>query len=202
MKTEKVGEHVPTGGDAARGETQPVKPSPEEPALPGCDTPKFWADDFDMDLLKVFPNVKGMLRDPDIPLWTVGHESYGRLNHPCCWNDYGAFLWLQKPNLARDKHGWFSIGGHVSNEPEIECTWLEWLRDAWSHHYATMILPSQQRLPASPDNDFMAIMYDLRGWHKTADLAEHRKRALHWIMRCDFILQTLRSAAGQQSASD
>jgi hypothetical protein len=57
---------------------------------------KFWSDDFDMDLLKVFPQVEGMLRDPNIPLWTVGHESHGRLNHPACWNSYGAFLWLQE----------------------------------------------------------------------------------------------------------
>jgi hypothetical protein len=57
-----------------------------------------------------------------------------------------------------------------------------------------MILPTSQQLPGSPQEDFMVIMYDLRGWNKAQDLAENRKRALHWIMRCDFILHTVRSA--------
>jgi hypothetical protein len=155
--------------------------------------PKFWSDDFDMDLLKVFPDTPSLLREPDRVLWTVGHTTDGRLNHPTSWNTHGAFLWLQKPNLERDKHGWFSIGGCVSNCQEVECTWLEWLRDVWSHSIGAVILPSNRRLPPPPTNDFMAIMYDLRGWQKR-DVTESRKRAMQWILRCDFILSQVVNA--------
>ncbi len=99
-----------------------------------------------MDLLKIFPNVTKMLRQPERILWTLGYQTMGRLNHPAVWNSHGdshgAFLWLEKPNLARDAHGWVNLGGYACTEPEIECTWLEWLRDAWAHSYGTVILPS------------------------------------------------------------
>lgn len=158
-----------------------------EIATPIVERPRFWSDDFDMDLLKVFPDVPKMLREPERVLWTVGHEKYGRLNHPTTWNSHGAFLWLKAPLLERDKEGWFDIYGHVSDSSEIECTWLEWLRDAWSHHYGTVILPFQSMMPAPNWPDFEAIMYDLRGWNKR-DVSEHRKRSLQWIMRCESIL--------------
>src|ERR1041385_1035776 len=156
---------------------------------------RFWSDDFDMDLLKVFPGIETKLRAADAVLWTVGHETYGRLNNPTTWNGvYGALLWLEKPNLSRDKHGWFNVDGQVSDDPEIACTWLEYLRDAWSHNYTAIILPGRFGLPAPPDLDFMAIMYDLRGWHKATDLEAHRKRALHWVFRCDWVLHAVTSA--------
>lgn len=153
--------------------------------------PKFWSDDFDVDLLKVFPGAPKMLAYPEATLWTVGHESYGRLNHPVVWDSHAeaciAFAWLEKPNLERDKHGWFNIGGHVADEPEIECTWIEWLRDCWPHRYITQIRPIGATLPPPPQPAFDAIMYDLRGWRKAENLQEHRKSALHWLMRCEFI---------------
>jgi hypothetical protein len=140
-----------------------------------------------MDLLKVFPNVPMMIREPDRVLWTVGHTSFGRLNHPTCWNSHGAYLWLTKPNLERDENGWFNVDGCVSHAAEVECTWLEWLRDAWSHNYGAVILPARRQLPPSDHLSFERIMYDLRGWHKQ-DVTDSRKTALQWIMRCDFIL--------------
>ena len=154
--------------------------------------PKFWSDDFDMDLLKVFPQTESMLQDPDATLWTVGHESFGRLNHPCTWNGpIGAFCWLEKPSLPRDEHGWFSVGGCVADEVEIECTWLEWLRDAWSLHYTATILPNRINLPAMQWRPFEQIMYDLRGWHKQ-DVSAARKEALCWLMRCEFLFNEAR----------
>lgn len=158
---------------------------------------KFWSDDFDMDLLKIFPDIEKTLRNPGAIVWTVGHESYGRLNHPAVWNTHSAFLWLEKPNLPRDEHGWFNVRGCVGDSPEIECTWIEWLRDVWPHSCAAVILPGQQRLPVAPQDAFMAIMYDLRRWNKLdADrLAEHRRRALEWVTRCDSILDNARKAS-------
>jgi hypothetical protein len=163
---------------------------------------QFWSDDFDMDLLKIFPNAPKMLAHPDRVLWTVGHTSYGRLNNPCCWNTagggYGAFLWMVKPNLERDKYGWFNIGGYVANEPEVECTWLEWMRDAWAHMHAATILPTGRRLPPFQWAPFERIMYDLRGWHKR-DVSEDRADALRWITRCDSIIE---AAAGGSEEPD
>lgn len=148
----------------------------------------FWSDDFDMDLLKVFPDTPKMLTNPYRTLWTVGATTYGRLNHPTCWNSHGAFLWFHKPNLPRDKHGWFNVLGCVSNTEEVECTWLEWLRDQWVHSWGgTLIMPLQRRLPPSPQLAFNDIMYDLRGWHKR-DVSAQRNEAIRWVLRSDRIL--------------
>jgi hypothetical protein len=137
-----------------------------------------------------------MLREPDAILWTVcSHPTYGRLNHPTVWNTHGSFLWLEKPNLERDEHGWFNIGGCVGDSHEIECTWLEWLRDAWSHSISAVILPSGLGLAPAPRQDFDAIMFDLRGWNKAQNLGENRANALRWLMRCDAILTKAKELA-------
>ena len=160
---------------------------------PIAERPRFWSDDFDMDLLKVFPDVARMLRAPDRLLWTVGHTTHGRLNHPTVWNSHGAFLWLTKPELARDENGWFNVDGCVDDAPEIECTWMEWLRDAWVHSYGTLVLPHRRLLPEAPRRDFDTIMYDRRGWRKQ-DVTGARKQALQWLIRCDFILHWMSSS--------
>ncbi len=151
--------------------------------------PRFWSDDFDMDLLKVFPETPTLLGGlVDLPVWTVGHETFGRLNHPVVWNSYGAFFWTKKPNLPRDKHGWFSISGHTADAPEIECTWLEFLRDAWPHQFGFMHLPSQQLFPGAPGRAFEEIMYNLRKWGTPRDVAQARRKSVEWIIRCHHLL--------------
>ncbi|HWP53619.1 MAG TPA: hypothetical protein VN476_05755 [Pyrinomonadaceae bacterium] len=145
---------------------------------------KFWSDDFDMDLLKVFPNTLELLGDTaDEKVWTVGHDSFGRLNHPVVWNTHGAYVWLDKPNLRRDKHGWFNIDSCVSDDPEIECTWLELLRDQWVHSFAFILLPVRVQFPSPSYRDFERIMYDLRGWHKYEDVQASLDSALKWLVR-------------------
>lgn len=139
--------------------------------------PPFWSDDFDMDLLKVIPNVREDLGEyADRTLWTVGHvdKRNGRLNHPVCWNTHGAFeafAWLQKPNLVRDKYGWFNIGGCVGDEPEVECTWLELLRDQWAHSYAFILLPSRSYFYPARRRHFDRLMYRIRGWEPDSEAA-------------------------------
>jgi hypothetical protein len=163
--------------------------------------PKFWSDDFDMDLLKVFPETTAILGElADTKLWTVGHESFGRLNHPCVWNSHGAFIWLKKPNLERDSHGWYNVHGCVANEPEIECTWLELLRDQWPHSYNFVLLLEPRfvgavRFPGPPETAFMQIMYDLRGWCKSTNLQLHRNESLKWLTRVN---QKLKSTLEKQ----
>jgi hypothetical protein len=127
---------------------------------------KFWSDDFDMDLPKVFPQLDEWIGEQgNVKLWTVGHTSFGRLNHPTVWNTHGAFLWLERPALARDEHGWFNIFGCVDDSQIVECTWREWLRDAWSHRYGAILILSdskQVRLPAMQWRPFETIMCKLR----------------------------------------
>lgn len=132
---------------------------------------KFWSDDFDMDLLKVFPDVCELLgATVDIPIWTLSHETYGRLNCPCAWNtDFGltSFLWLEKPNLPRDEHGSVSVNGCVTNDQEIEGTWLEWLRDMWAHQQSWLLIPGYVRFSSMAWRPFEQIMWHKRGWNKS-----------------------------------
>ena len=146
-----------------------------------------------MDLLKVFPDALKMITDPNQILWTLGNTSNGRLNHPTVWNSHGAFLFLQKPDLQRDAHGWFNILGHVGNAQEVECTWLEFLRDAWCHHFSACILPSGVLLPAPPDGCFMEMMYDTQGRSKSRELSPARQKSISWIVRCDSALEGVKA---------
>ena len=145
---------------------------------------KFWSDDFDMDLVKVFPDFPRQIgKAADIPLWTVGHSSYGRLNSPCQWNSHGAFVWSEKPELERDVHGWFNVWGCVGNDPVIECTWLELLRDQWPHHYNFILLPQQVKFDGPDWLIFERIMYHRRGWRFYASHEADMNQAQEWALR-------------------
>lgn len=168
--------------------------------------PKFWSDDFDMDLLKLFPNLPEMLGAmAEMTMWTVGHGSFGRLNHPTVWNTHGAYLWLAKPNLPRNEHGWYRVNGCVSDSPEIECTWLEWLRDWWSHHYGFIVKPSGDYFPPMPVERFDTIMYDLRGWIKINEESRNRELEMVWLSlrnmthRMSRLIERHRLRSGKQS---
>jgi hypothetical protein len=153
-----------------------------------------WCDDFDMDLLKIFPSTPQMLGDlANMPLWTVGGETDSKLNHPCVWNSHGAFVWTDTPILPRDKHGWFNVGGCVGDAPIVPCTLLEFLRDQWVHEYAAIVLPSRRVLPAPDMADFQDIMYDIRGWKKSQNIERSRQGALRWLLRCQQIMETERA---------
>jgi hypothetical protein len=133
--------------------------------------PRFWSDDFDMDLLKLWPDLPEKLGPTSgVHLWTVGSMTYGRLNHPTVWNAHTgclAYLWFEKQNLPRDPDGWFRIHGCVSNSPEIECTWLEWLRSWWPHHHGFLL--SSQYFDACCDEHFTQIMNHVRGLDRRTD---------------------------------
>lgn len=136
----------------------------------------FWSDDFDMDLLKLFPDLPGALRETaEYPLWTIGGTHNGKLNHPVVWNGYStmeSIFWLEPPVPHRDQHGWFTLAdGKTANEEVITATWLEVLRDCWPHGYAIMLHHGRDFDVVTTlwdsfklQDDFMTIMYDLRGW--------------------------------------
>jgi len=133
---------------------------------------RFWSDDFDMDLLSLWPDLPGRLGAiAEVPLWTYGGESYGRLNHPSVWNsnsgDFIAFFGLTPETIGKPDSYW-------TDRQVIECTWLEALRDCWSHHYT--ILCADRILWRSPWGPFERLMADLRGYGRLAVLHRDQLR--------------------------
>lgn len=131
----------------------------------------FWSDDFDMDLLRLFPDLESRLGELAFtPIWTLGTLTQGRLNHPATWNDGFVAFWLDKPELERDDHGWCSIDGHVTDDELVEATWLEVLRDAWPHQYPIQIYGTGVLLwnPRRRWPEFERIMWNIRGWGSSA----------------------------------
>jgi hypothetical protein len=150
--------------------------------------PKFWSDDFDTDLLKVFPDVHKLLGATiDIPIWTIGHTSYGRLNCPSQWNmPFGCFMWLDRPNYPRDKNGWINIGGCVTNDREVEGTWIEWLRDAWVHGQGWTLLPVGTTFSCVDYNRcFYPIMANIRGWEGYENIEHAYKMVRLWLVKAN-----------------
>lgn len=157
----------------------------------------FWSDDFDTDLLKVCPSlIDDLGDDANIELWTVGmpDRRYGNLNHPSTWNTHGAYLWLEKPNLKRDEYGWINLNGCVSNDEEIKCTLLEFLRDKFIHGFNTIVLPSEFKLYNFPWEWFQTIMWDIRGIGEKREVESLKNKANQWAVLRASEIKTLRTA--------
>lgn len=147
---------------------------------------KFWSDEFDLDLLKLFPELEAELGElGKMTLWTVGKSTDGRLNHPAVWNSHGAFVWLRKPNLERDAGAWFNVMGCVSDAPEIECTWLELLRDQWVHGYGFLLVDrgASRHFAAPNPVMFQRLLYHVRGWKLDGSAAKTMAEAKQWITK-------------------
>lgn len=167
------------------------------------DRKPFWSDDFDMDLLKVFANAEELIgATADVKLRTLGHERNGSLIHPSVWNSHGAFLWLGAPYPARDANGWVHYQGHVTDSPEVECTWLEWLRDNWVHGYSWILQPSGEYFQSRWCECFDSIMYHRRGWQDQPDIESQMDYAWIWLltvnMRFAHIVERHRLKAGER----
>jgi hypothetical protein len=136
----------------------------------------FWSDDFDMDLLKLLPNIEAMIGDDAAAtvLFTHGHVTHGRLNHPASWNtQFGpaAFFGFQDP--AKPEPMWTS-------DPVVECTWLEVLRDCWSHSYA-IVVERRWLLPGeSLQSRFMELLGHVRGYARSPRASE-----VEWLRRTE-----------------
>jgi hypothetical protein len=97
----------------------------------------FWADGFDMDLARVFPEAREMLRDlADVELVTTGAPCprTGRLNHASVWN--GRHAMLAYYGLEAPVRPASLVAG---NAAEIRCTAWEAFRDAWPHQYLMIV---------------------------------------------------------------
>jgi hypothetical protein len=118
---------------------------------------RFWSDTFDMDLPRILPQLDDVLGDAtDIPLWTHGHTSHGRLNHPAVWGMAACF------GTSPDSTRWKPDTWYTSH-PVVECTWREALRDAWPHTYVILIDQHHMWDGFAWRRTFERLMYDLRG---------------------------------------
>jgi hypothetical protein len=151
---------------------------PQDHEVAHCNEPapsrlKFWSDDFNMDLIKVFPDFVESIADIEsVGLVTHGGTSYGRLNHPSSWNDYKgpiAFFGFSTP----DKPDSF-----YTSSPVVECTFLEMLRDCWAHSLYVYLCEKPFWDAWMLQTRFTRIMYDIRGWGTDCRIKEDRKLCL------------------------
>jgi len=130
-----------------------------------------WCDDFDLDLLKVLPEAFQSLKPvKDIKLFTHGHLTGEKLDHPSVWNDnLGIIAYFGFVNPCKPE-------GYWTNDPLVECTFEEAIRDCWCHHYAIIL----QRELIWDGNKlwpyFESIMWHTRGWGETRVPYEEAKR--------------------------
>jgi hypothetical protein len=142
----------------------------------------FWSDAFDMDLLKVIPDVEEALFDAaPIELVTHGHTTFDRLNHPAVWNhDRGIVAFF---GLAGTE-GW-KPESYVTHDPLVSCTFLEVVRDAWVHHYIVVVnhvvIVDTQRM----QDRFMQLMGHVRGY---SPMREDWVEWAHMSVRGDFAI--------------
>lgn len=148
----------------------------------------FWADTFDGDLLKLVPGVEAALGDAArIPLWThCAHPTQGRINLPNVWNqDAGlcAFFALDANTPGQPAYC-------ITSGPRLECTWLEVLRDVWSHNFGVV---AGGTLVLEPDGfaHELALLYDVRGWTllDATTRATYQQRSLDTVRAATQALQ-------------
>lgn len=130
----------------------------------------FWSDDFDMDLLKIVPNLRQYLgASQNVELFTHGGTSHDRLNHPSCWhsnNGFVAFFGFRDAAKA---------AFYSTSAPLVSCTFEEAVRDCWPHDYE-IIVEGQSVLNGNEFwRDFEPIMASIRGYGplSKADLENH-----------------------------
>ena len=127
----------------------------------------FWSDNFDMDLLKIFPEAPTALGPiAERTIYTVGGITHGRLNHPSVWNtDLGlaAFFGVTA--------GGFLPAGFVTGRPDkvVECTVLEAIRDCWVHTYAIVLKGRVAFDTNGMRQVFDRVMYHRRGWLQASE---------------------------------
>jgi hypothetical protein len=141
----------------------------------------FWSDNFDMDLLKVFPDAVELCDHmEDLKLWTYSHTTLGRINCPSSWNtDLGlmAFFWTKIPAHHREGN-WSRFGFfYTTDAPLVECTWLEVIRDEWSHQSVVNVNGLIVWRPGDLWPHFERIMWFVRDVTKTRDATTEQVQA-------------------------
>lgn len=122
----------------------------------------FWSDDFDLDFPKLFPEAKAQLGAlAAVVLYTPGHTTHGRLNHPSVWNDDHtmlAFFGFRGPDVPSPYY--------FGSDKIVRCTAWEAFRDAWPHHYQITLMRQPVWDTFALDGAFETIMWHVRGWRR------------------------------------
>jgi len=134
-----------------------------------------WCDNFDMDLYKVIPEAKRLVSPVQgVRLFTHGHLTDGKLNHPSVWSGYHgimAFFGFDDPAKP---------AGYWTDDPVIECTFEEVVRDAWCHSYQVIVELRHIWSAYSLSEQFEDIMWHIRGWDRNCprDIQAAKKKVL------------------------
>jgi len=136
--------------------------------------PRFWSDDFDMDLPKIIPDAKQLLGEhADLQLYTHGSKTFGRLNHPVVWNtEIGLVAYFGRSSPMKPAMSY-------TDREIVRCTLWEAVRDAWAHTIIVVFEGSNPIWDGSKTyKQFEPIMYHIRGWRplSDADLGKHKDK--------------------------
>jgi hypothetical protein len=151
-------------------------------------------DNFDMDLLALFPALREdalVLQAEQTPVWTFGTGTHGDptlLSHPTAWNDREelcvAQYWSHEPFLIPDQYGWVVLPGGWMTDTTLWCvSWLAALRDQWGHTLRVYLDTETLPDPPSYNDVFHVLMAHRRGW-VTADEQKIRRieqQILAWV---------------------
>lgn len=157
--------------------------------------PRFWSDDFDMDLPKVIPDARQRLGEhADLELVTHGHETHGRLNHPSVWNHtLGLVAFFGRGTPHKPAEYWAS-------DPLVRCTLWEAVRDAWVHD--NVILFEGFPIFNRQDEHFQPLMCHVRKWRELPELevAKHKDAVVHALECCRMDVSRLVNRCGADQA--
>lgn len=144
-----------------------------------------WCDSFDMDLLRVVPEVVKIVDAfANVKLWTYCRGAVdGVINLPTCWNTnlgLAAFFFSEEPKHERNAQGWLHFrGGYTTDAQLVWCTWLELLRDGWVHQYVVDLDGKVVWRPNDLAREFELLMWHRRGWRTASE--EQVKSAIEHV---------------------
>jgi hypothetical protein len=136
----------------------------------------FWADDFDLDFPKVFPEAREMLGAlGNVELVTTGRPDprFHNLNHPAVWNgDTTMLAYFGFTGPARPSE-MVAPGSAL-----INCTAWQAFRDAWPHSYCMIVEGRSVWDTFALREQFDAILYAVRGLRRRPAEAEAARAAV------------------------
>jgi hypothetical protein len=148
-----------------------------------------WSDDFDMDLLKLFPEMRAVpiVAEADkLLVYTYGSQSRDKkvFSHPSTWNGVGSLYFTEPPEFLRDdKSGFVCLpNGYVTNDALCCISAFDAIRDTWCHDL-NLMLNWEPWIP-EPDyhNVFSSIMSHVRNWSHEKNIHQLMNQARDWAL--------------------
>ena len=166
-----------------------------------------WCDDFDMDLLKLLPEVERLLAPcQGIRLYTTCNPTHVRINLPSVWHQRGGltcYVGFLRPDDPLPEKG-PQPAYCMTFSPVVEATAEEMFRDLWCHNLVWVQVSSPKMRELWRDSaqiwnahaltgSFNILLYALRGWEPVPEnrLYFHRCRVLKSISRAASRLRRL-----------